>query len=203
MGMFENRSSDYLSRDDLFTSIKAVRDWTRKNLDENNRDVEARITLSIGRELEKQFGERLEEIEERLAERMDAIVRECREQVSTLRHIYEDSIKQMMELVKSLPIPKVDVTVPENAIVVRNEPSNVNLTLPEQPVPHVTVNVESAPPPDVIVKVPEQKAPEVTVNVPQQKAPEVKVEIPQPRLVQKTITYDEYGRPETITEEEK
>lgn len=56
--------------------------------------------------------------------------------------------------------------------------------------------------PKVDVHIPAQEAPIVNVTVPEQKAPDVHVSVPQPRLVKKSLSYDEFNRPVEIREEE-
>lgn len=47
-----------------------------------------------------------------------------------------------------------------------------------------------------------QSIPTVNVNIPEQPVPNVEVTVPPPRLVDKTFSYDEHGRPLRVTEKE-
>ena len=91
----------------------------------------------------------------------------------TLHGAYDNTMQQVKSLLQSLPAPVVNVSVPE------------------QQVPQVNVNI------------PEQKTPEVNITLPEQSPPQIQVNVPRARPIKKHITYDDLGRPETITESQE
>lgn len=109
--------------------------------------------------------------------------------------------------------PIVNVNVPQqkpptvNVTPPRVRPPTINVNVPQQKAPVVNVTTPQQKPPTVnvaaaVVNVPKQPAPIVEVNVPEQKPPQVDVHVPPPRLTEKTITYDQNGRPVTTIERE-
>ena len=117
------------------------------------------------------------EVEARIGKHLHPLQLEC----ASLHAAYES----LQNMIRSLPIPQVNVSVPENAI--KMMPSHVQVNVPHEA---IQVNV-----PNVII-------PEKSINV--QVAPaEVTVALPQ-RItkVEKSILYDpQSGRPARIVEE--
>ena len=117
--------------------------------------------LEIFTKDQREHGERLEQVKALYQGRMDAF-----------QQGHEEMLAEIRDVLKALPIPIVNMTVPEQR------------------------------PPDIHLTVPEQKSADIIVNVPRQEVPIVNVQASKPRLISKTIQYDDMGRPQTIVEKE-
>lgn len=166
---------------------KAIHDELKFSTDKRLENLEAMVALRTTELIRK-------EIELRLSDLMD----QFSAKVDDLRRGYVETLATLAEVIRTLPPPVVNVSVPEQPTPL------VNVSLPEM-TPLVTVNVPELSVPQVYapvsVNLPELR-PEVLVNVPGAPAPVITVEVPQPRLVQKKIEYDGYGRPVSVEERE-
>ncbi len=167
---------------------------------------------------EKSYGERLALLEKSYQERLLVLEKSLGERVALLEASYFAGLEQVKELLKALPIPQV--IVPENAIQVKQLPSQV--VLPEGAI-RVDVNQST---PQVNVSIPEkslsvevhqlpsivnmteksfhftvdQPAPQVNFSVPENA---FHLEVPQRGLVRKSISYNDHGQPVEILESEE
>ena len=137
-----------------------------ETLDDETIQAEAKLLIQ---ELAAEMGE-------------SAAVRESHELAEYARR--DESLSQF-SIIESLAYALKEVTKPTTFTV---PTPVVNVHVPEQPAPQVTVNV---PAPVVHVNVPQQPAPEVIVNVPEQPAPTVEVAAPPPAQVQVTLEMPE------------
>lgn len=175
------------TEDQLVQVGKAIHDELKFSTDKRLENLEAMVALRTTELIRK-------EIELRLSDLMD----QFSAKVDDLRRGYVETLATLAEVIRTLPPPVVNVSVPEQPTPL------VNVSLPEM-TPLVTVNVPELSVPQVYapvsVNLPELR-PEVLVNVPGAPAPVITVEVPQPRLVQKKIEYDGYGRPVSVEERE-
>lgn len=146
--------------------------------------LDARLTKAMEVELVKalevvqgRYEKRLELMEQSHRKSMEALAQQYDEKVGFLKAAYESGLERMESLVRSIQIPPPTVRV---------ESPVVNVTVPDQPPASVNVTV---PVPEVNVKAADVQAPNVVVNVPS-------------RRTKKTITYDQYSRPESIISED-
>lgn len=156
-------------QEDLLQATKAIHDSLKnslggqiKSLEDKVQGFDSEIVLRIGKMFQREFESRIAGMEKNL---------------EVLQKSHDDSISSILQLLKSLPIPQVSVTVPDKAIEVKQLPSQV--TIPKDA---ITVNVQQK---DVVVNIPKQDqpkievaAPSVTVNVPEQKPADIHVNVP-------------------------
>jgi hypothetical protein len=142
-----------------------------------------------------------------------------------MHHTYNSNVSQvksLLECIKTMPIPQVNLTVPEHKApdVIINVPEmkpvfntpelNPIFNSPEiSPIfnmpeikPTFNVQVPEQKVSDVFITVPEQKLPDFHVNVPELKLPQVTVNVPPQKLIRKKITYSDSGYPVEVVEEE-
>lgn len=206
----------------IVQAAKAIYDQVKTLLTQHKAEVDARIKLfedslnvRFGKVLESEFGKALAgEFDKRLP----ALVVEFQGQVAELRNSYQFGLEQMQNFLRSLPVPNVNVSLPEmvaqvNVPELRNPDIHVNVPeaviqvnptpftfqTPEVKAPDVHVTLPEQRP---VFNVPQQKAPVVNFTPPKQEASIVNVTVPK-RKVKKTFTYDEAtGRPLNVVEEE-
>lgn len=170
------------TQDDVLSATRAVRDHFRKSLDDR---------------LEKQMGVMNEVAARKMVEHEARYL----EQVAEIKSLYEGRLEQersfyherLDNLQKSLE--QIESTYRDRFDAFQQAR--------EEMLGEIKELLQSFPVPQVSVNVPEQKSADIVVNVPQQQAPIVNVHAPRPRLISKSILYDEHGRPQTITEREK
>lgn len=214
---------DLVTKEDLLQASKAIHDSVKESvfdkfqtldIDLGSKVVkilEGRFDKSLSSQLAKSLGDlkeqydkqlglveskytkRLEDIQDFYSKKFLDLERKYQERENSqeekfllLQKMHEiglENIKTLLEKI-SIPAPRVEVKVPK------------------QETPIVNVAVPESKPPDIHVNVPEARTPDVHVNVPEQKSPDVHVNVPSPRLVKKSLRYDEFNRPVEISEEE-
>jgi hypothetical protein len=194
-----------VTRQDVLLAAKAVYDRTKELVEARLKDLEASFTFRLAKMLEAEFTEsrkRLGDFETRVTGLVKSLEQaqetsskgiweQCVKEIAHVRDTLDSDVRwigSLVQTINSLPVPQVSVTVPENAI--RLAPSQLV-------VPDGAIQVE-------VNQLPSQvnisdKAFHLTVDQP---APQVSVNVPQPRLVKKSIQYDDYGRPAHIEEQE-
>jgi len=212
--------AQYATKGDMLSAAKAVHDEIKSAVEGRLDDVEtelvlrlgksldARVTKTLDSQLEKRLNALQTHYEKRLADTearlLDAEVRNAdalrqieqrherqleqlqqahSEHVGFLLSANQAALGQVQTLLERLvlPVPMVEVNVPEAA---------------------VTVNVPQGLAPIVNVAVPEGLPPVVNVAMPEQPAPQVTIKNAPPRLVRKSISYDEFSRPSVIVEQD-
>ena len=173
------------TEDQLVQVGKAIHDELKSSTDRRLENLEAMVALRAAELIRKEIELRLSDLTDQFSAKVD-----------DLRRGYVETLATLAEVIRTLPPPVVNVSVPEQPTPL------VNVSLPEM-TPLVTVNVPELSVPQVYapvsVNLPELR-PEVLVNVPEQTLPQVTVTVPPPRLVKKEITYDGHGRPVIVTE---
>ena len=160
-----------ISHRDLMEASKTVYDQvlvkSLELVEDKIKDTEINLVSRVVKVLRK-------EVEDMVSSIMISV----KEQIEEMSRRYEASLNHTHELIKSLPTPQVNFSVPENAIQIKQEKSIVNFTMPEM------------------------KSPDIHVNVPELKLPQVNVNVPKRGKVSKSISYDDNGRPIQIEERE-
>jgi len=194
----------------LQTLTKAYQEKVQE-LEKANRAREMDAISRVTKALEVEFSRRL-----------DAIAGQKGDYLANIQKSYElgyqAGFDQIKTLLQSLPVPQVNISVPENAIQVKQQPSQVTVNVPDHAIevkmlPSQVILPENAIqmkmlPSQVDVHVPEKaiqvqmEKSLVTVNVPEQKAADVHFNVPV-RKVKKLISYDSLGRPVEIIEIEE
>lgn len=189
------------TRKDVIDATKAiydeVKDLNKGLLRDNEDSIVLRVCKAVDAEYEKRFAELRKQMVKNFEEVKSHLVAEFKSQTEQyitktmeLQGSYAAGLEYVKSLLAALPeaivksAPVVNFHVPENAILVKQLPSQVVVTEKA-----FNLQLEQAPAPVVNVSVPEVR-PEVTVSVPQR------------RLVRKSLSYDEYGRPVQIDEQE-
>lgn len=204
---------------DILVAVKTLKDHTadqipsllssevQKAFQESEEGWEKRLL-----DMEGRFAKHLQDVEEKhlrdlreLSSRHERQVKELEErssrEVKALLEFHSQSTTHLESLIKGLsqlPPPQVQVTVPENAIQVKQLPSEVHIESPQVFVPpdSVRVHLDQPPAPQVVIS---DKAFHLQIDQP---PAHVSVNVPHPRLVTKHIEYDQYGRPMHIEERE-
>lgn len=129
--------------------------------------------------LERKVGETLDrgvnDLEKKLEDRL-ALFEAKAAALEQKAALYEQATKEMVGQMTALIL---------NIKGIQFAPPIINVMVPEQPAPNVTVQAAEVP---------------ITVNVPEQPAPQITM--PAPRPMRKNITYDDVGRPIEIVERE-
>lgn len=210
----EEEDCPCVTHDDVMEAAKAIRDGYRREMDTRLGEVKAQLALDLGKALEASLAKSLVAFQEAGERRIKALhgeyeatvkglVDQHQKQLGELNRMHGESLERLTQCVKALhdvPPPSVSVTVPESAIEVKMLPSEVHVPaeaitvkmLPSQVVlPQSAIEVKMLPSQVVLP----QDAIRVEVG-----QPNIQVSVPQPRLVKKSISYDEYGRPAEIQE---
>lgn len=178
-----------LVEEDILQASKAICAHLEEKFSGVEFDLGVRLSKTLAERHDKSLRAEVEKslgvIGDRFTKELSLVREETSRQVEFLKQAYEQGLERVERLLEklSIPAPQVSVNVPEQ------KTPTVNVSLPEMA-------------PSVNVTLPELKAPDVTVNVPEQKAPDVVVNVPKRGRLTKSIEYDEYGRPNTITETE-
>lgn len=201
----------FATRGDLLEAGKAIHDKLHDGLDKRTKQLQQETLLQTGQVLAKSLGEvkgdldkLTKDLEGEKADRhqnVAALRKEMSDRLEALEKMFAEGFSKMVEAIKSLPTPTVGVTIPENAILVQQVPSHVDVHLPEMS-PNISLP-EMAP----VVNVPElhptfhmpQLSP--VFQVPEQQSV-INVNVPKPRRVTKSFQYDQNGRPLSVTESE-
>ncbi len=220
-------SPDGASRGDLAEASRAVYDEVLDSLGVKFKSIETNVTSNVTDLLEKEirvfriFEKEIEKHLQKMEERFEA-------KVKTLVEAQQEGWKQIVEVLRSLPVPqvtleasKVEVNVPKQdtpKIEVTVEAAKVeipemkpvfNVNVPELAQPTINVQVPKQDAPQITVEaskvevnVPKQDTPTINIQVPEQEAPKIEVTVPARKLVKKTFQYDQQGRPSQVIEEE-
>ncbi len=159
-------------------------------LEKSYRAREMDTVARVSKAFEEEFGKRIK------------LLSGSGDQIADLMKSYEmgynTGLEQVKMLLKSLPVPQVNVSIPEHAIQIKQLPSHVNFSVPDHAIQvkmmpsHVDVHF-----PEKAISVQMEKS---IINVhPEVKSPDVHVSVPRMR-VKKLITYDQEGRPAEVTE---
>lgn len=201
---------EYTTQEDVLQAVKAVRDGLRKEMESALQSVKSSLVFDMGKMLESALSEfrknneqRVKSIRDEYEKSIKSLCDQHASQLTALNNMHGESLQKLTEVIKSLgelPPPTVNVNVPSEAIEVKMLPSQVIVPseaimvkmLPSQViVPNSAIEVKMLPSQVVL---PNEA---IRVEVGQ---PNIQVSVPQPRLVKKSISYDEYGRPAEIQE---
>ena len=175
-GQLSNRFAKQMDRFDkqLEVELESLRSHLRKELEE---EYERRLARGLA-ESERRHVEMMEQVK---AMYHDFFVRERTEQDGRLEQVkalYQDRFDAFQQAREEMMTELKDF--------LKSWPT-FNVTIPEQSPP--IVNVHPAEMPAPVFQVPSSPAPEIRVDA-------------RPRLVSKSIAYDDMGRPQTIVEKE-
>ena len=185
-----------ISHRDLMEASKTVYDQvlvkSLELVEDKIKDTEINLVSRVVKVLRK-------EVEDMVSSIMISV----KEQIEEMSRRYEASLNHTHELIKSLPTPQVNFSVPENAIQIKQLPSQVNVESPQVhfSVPENAIQIKQEKS-IVNFTMPEMKSPDIHVNVPELKLPQVNVNVPKRGKVSKSISYDDNGRPIQIEERE-
>jgi polyhydroxyalkanoate synthesis regulator phasin len=183
------KASNFVREDDLMQAAKAIRD-------EVNESLESRFQALAGSravhedDLMQAAKAIRDEVEEKIDMRIDELKIHCDSRFEELRGIYQEGLERISELVRDLKPTTIQIHPSEVKVVnevnptpvtVQNDTHN-HITVPEQPVPDIHVDVKPTP-----VTIHNQvDVPQSTVeiqpvfNVPEQATPEVNVTLEMP-----------------------
>ncbi len=184
---------------------KTINDEITRILEKKLEDLELNLVARVSKTFEDEFSKRLDNI----LGRFESKVSSHEEKVLLLKNAHEIESSQIKSLLQSLslPVPQVNVSIPEyKSMDERMEERVAGLQkayegglfemkemlsiFKSMPSPVVNVTMPSQEAPTVNVTMPEQKAlaaPIVTVNVPEQKAPVVTVNVPEQKAPEVTV----------------
>ncbi len=174
-------------------ALSAVHQEKVLELEKAHRAREVNTISRVSKALEEEFSKRIEVISGKGGQLAEVL--------KSYELGYQAGLDQVKMLLQALPVPQVNVTIPDHAIQVKQLPSHVSFNLPDQAIQvkmmpsHVDVHI-----PEKAISVQMEKS---IVNIhPEVKSPDVHVNMPR-RRVKKLITYGEDNRPMTVTEIEE
>ena len=190
---FSSRSR-VATQDDVLDASRAIFERVSKSLDSRLDQSEVAIAMRFSKALELETDKRLKSLEEAYSKRIEGAIEKA---VQTERQGFQEMIKSLQknheEQIGFLKRAQEDA-LEQFKILLQNVPLHVHI-----PDSMITVQMPEAFSP--VINLPPTIPPEVIVNIPEQKETVVNVEVPK-RLLRKTFTYDNLGRPLEVIEQE-
>jgi hypothetical protein len=206
---FPHRSQAiWASKEDILQASKAIRDDIELGMEEKLQ----RLEVEIGLRATKMISDRMDQLISSDLRKGIQIEYNKVLETEVNKRIREELVKEHESMRKELDdLRTMNKSLQEdNKELLSNFNKQVGFlhNLVKETMERMAELVQSLQPPPVTVSFPEQavkvnlEASPVVVNVPESPAPIVNVEIPPPRLIKKSIQYDEYGRPCGVEEKE-
>lgn len=118
MGTISKNLASPAGEADLLTAARAIHDELSVSLAGKLTGMEAKVILAVGEAFKREIDRKINALAAEMVKRIDG-----------LRKSYQESLEQMLEVVKSLPLPKVELS------------PDIQVNVPAQPPPAVKVDV--------------------------------------------------------------